>query len=114
MPILVLLMGRFFRRDGGPLGGTATPLKPIVWDAKLNPRISLFGNIATLLVLLVLVLAPCVAAFRESLNSSSAETGLRGLAAIVSIGAFLGLGLFYAIRKGDLEWLKSFRKEDEA
>ena len=81
-------------------------------QARINTRIFLGANVATLLIALTLVLIPCVAGLggfirREPVEDPAVPAAL--VVGILSIVAFLALGLLYATRKGDLGWLSSRR-----
>jgi hypothetical protein len=81
-------------------------------QARINTRIFLGTNVATLLIALTLVLIPCVAGLggfirREPVDDPGLPAAL--VVGILSVVAFLSLGLLYAARKGDLAWLSSRR-----
>jgi hypothetical protein len=63
---------------------------------RLNTRFFRSINAALLLLSVGLVLIPCVSG-----------AGDRSLIGILSLASFGALGLFYAARKGDLDWLKT-------
>ena len=78
---------------------------------RINTRFFLAANASLVLITLGLALIPCVG----TLKSSTDGMGLfRGLIAIVTITGFAALGLLYSARKGDLSWLRSYRKEGES
>ncbi|MBY0469890.1 hypothetical protein K2X30_01895 [bacterium] len=77
---------------------------------KVNTRFFLGSNAALILVTLALILVPCVGILKENPARSNA---LKGLICIGTIVGFAALGLLYSARKGDLDWVKSFREEDE-
>lgn len=105
------------RRAGGSKPGADAVLsaqQPIELDKsslgrRMNTRFFLSANASLVLITLGLVLIPCAGILQP-------ETGragiLRGLIAIVSIAGVAALGLLYSARKGDLNWLNSFRGED--
>lgn len=90
------------RMEPPELGGTKVAPSTEL-GRRLNTRFSRATNAALLLTAVGLILIPCVG-----------EGGLsnRGLVAILSLSVFGGLGLLYAGRKGDLDWLKSFQDGD--
>ena len=69
----------------------------------MNPRIFLGANVSIVLIALALILIP----FAVVITSPYL---LRGAFAVVSVAVLAGLGLFYASRKGDLNWLRSFEE----
>jgi hypothetical protein len=75
---------------------------------KVNTRFFLGTNAALALITLMLVLIPCVATIRPSAGGDSETNGLAALG-IVTLAGLSALGLFYSARKGDLDWLRSFR-----
>lgn len=79
---------------------------------RVNTRFFLGMNVASILLAMALILIPCAAALQMLATVSSGEGFVRGLVAIVSSGIFLSLGLFYSARKGDLNWLRSFRQPE--
>jgi NADH:ubiquinone oxidoreductase subunit 3 (subunit A) len=82
-----------------PLPGSGSLLP----GARMNVRFFLAANAALVLITLSLILIPCVTALKE--------TASRGLLAIVTIAGLSGLGLIYCWRKGDLSWLKTYKRE---
>jgi NADH:ubiquinone oxidoreductase subunit 3 (subunit A) len=72
--------------------------------SKINVRFFLGTNASFLLIALGLLLIPCIGTLHEKSLSS------RGLISIVSLAAMASLGLFYAVKKGDLTWQRSFQK----
>jgi NADH:ubiquinone oxidoreductase subunit 3 (subunit A) len=82
---------------------------------KLNTRFFLGANASLLLITLALVLIPCISGLQARPDGAQSAAGLRWVvASVVSLAVFASLGLFYASRKGDLDWLRSFRGEVEA
>ncbi|MBC7691271.1 MAG: hypothetical protein H7222_05835 [Methylotenera sp.] len=75
---------------------------------KINVRFFLGTNAAFLLITLGFLLIPCVGTLHEKPESA------RGLISIVTLAALASLGLFYAVRKGDLTWERSFQKPSPA
>lgn len=76
---------------------------------RLNNRFFLAMSAALLLLALGLILVPTVVALKP-LEHESKEVQIRGLAAALSLCGFLGLALFYSVRKGDLSWLRSYKR----
>ena len=75
---------------------------------RINTRFFLAANASLVLITLGLALIPCVGTLKSSTDGMGL---LRGLIAIVTIAGFAALGLLYSARKGDLSWLRSYRKE---
>jgi hypothetical protein len=73
--------------------------------AKINTRFFLGTNAGLLLLTLALVLIPCVGAFHVVQEGRS----MRGLVSILSLTGLSALALLYAVRKGDLDWLRTTR-----
>lgn len=84
-----------------------TPAPSDSLGRRINTRFFLGANAAMILIVFPLALIPCVG----TLSSAGSTAGGRGLVAIVTLALFAALGLLYAARKGDLDWLKSHRKE---
>ena len=76
---------------------------------KINTRFFLGTNAALMLIMLALILVPLAGTFRAGVSHDSL---LYGLIAILSVALMSVLGLLYATRKGDLDWLKSYQHED--
>jgi hypothetical protein len=76
---------------------------------RVNTRFFLGANVSLLLLALALVLIPCVAAIQSMDEEGGSGLGLITLS-IISIAVFCSLGLLYASRKGDLDWLRSYRE----
>jgi hypothetical protein len=72
----------------------------------MNVRFFLAANAALILIALGLELIPCV----TTLQTNSIEDLLKGLLAIITLAGFAVLGLLYAVRKGDMGWLSSYRQ----
>ncbi len=85
------------------VGETAASPGALMAGARMNVRFFLAANAALVLLTLSLILIPCVTALRE--------TASRGLLAIITIASLAGLGLLYCSRKGDLSWLKTYKRE---
>ena len=84
-----------------------SPTAPLLNRAKpyqsINVRFFLAANAALVLIALALELVPCVA----TLQSGGKETLLRGLISVISLASFSALGLIYATKKGNMNWLPS-------
>ena len=78
---------------------------------RINTRFFLSANAALILITLALVLVPYASTLQADVPK---PTALRGLISIVTIVAFSSLGLLYAARKGDLNWLRSYRRPGES
>ena len=110
--VLVLASALVSPRDKRPYRNLRLSRPEVEPQARINTRIFLGVNVATLLIALTLVLIPCVAGLgkfirREWVDDASVPAAL--VVGILSIVAFLSLGLLYATRKGDLDWLASHR-----
>lgn len=78
---------------------------------RMNTRYFLGINIAMLVSFGLLVLIPLMSFSREkAANRSDLFFGVLGILATLF---WAGLGLAYAVRKGDLDWLRHFSKEDK-
>lgn len=73
---------------------------------RINTRFFLSANAALILITLALILIPYVGTLRKDADKPAL---VRGLISIVTIAGFSALGLLYSARKGDLDWLQSFR-----
>ena len=80
--------------------------KKVLAGLRINTRFFLGANVALVLVTMALILVPCVGAF-------SPDSGFRELLGIVTLVAFAAFALFYSARKGDLNWLRSFKSGEE-
>jgi NADH:ubiquinone oxidoreductase subunit 3 (subunit A) len=83
--------------------------RPIILGQRIHIQFFLAANAAVVLITIVLLLIPCVTV----LQSGKQEFFLNGLLAIISISGFISIGLFYAVRKGDMGWLSSPVQENE-
>jgi NADH:ubiquinone oxidoreductase subunit 3 (subunit A) len=77
---------------------------------RINTRFFLGANAALILITFALILVPCVGTVQP--QQENAGTALKGLVGILSLAAFAALGLLYSAKKGDLNWLRSFREEE--
>ncbi len=75
---------------------------------RLNTRFFMGVNAALILIAFILVLVPCIGAADAGLLRGGL---IRRLIAIVSVSLFSSVGLLYAVRKGDLDWLNTYRHE---
>lgn len=83
------------------------PLKSQVRLGKrMNARFFLGMNVALVLVSCALLLIPIIGVFKSGENPT---IGIRASLTVLSVCTFASLGLFYAVRKGDIAWLTSFR-----
>jgi len=76
---------------------------------RVNTRFFLAANAALILITFPLILVPCVGALQPSEDKSDS---FLALVSILTLIGFSALGLLYAARKGDLNWLKTFKKDD--
>jgi hypothetical protein len=79
----------------------------------MNTRFLLATNGAMALIALSLALVPSVIVLGETQKELFKSDGLRVLVLVLSLSVFLLLGLLYASRKGDLAWIRSYRRESE-
>ncbi len=79
---------------------------------RLNTRFFRGANAALLLIAVGLILIPCVGLYQPERDAR--HEGGRALVGILSLAGFAALGLLYAARKGDLDWLKNFQDEDRS
>jgi hypothetical protein len=77
---------------------------------RINTRFFLSANAMLIVITLALLLIPCVGALRLGIEKRDSHGSL---IAIVSVAGFSALGLLYSGRKGDLSWLKSFRRHKD-
>ena len=73
---------------------------------RTNVRFFLGMNVALLLVSSALLLIPIVGVFK---SGAGATVGVRAAFTLFTISIFAALGLFYAVRKGDVAWLMTYR-----
>jgi NADH:ubiquinone oxidoreductase subunit 3 (subunit A) len=78
---------------------------------RVNTRFFIAINGAILLISLSVLLIPITAVIQNFIKEENFFLLSRGIVSLVVVSGFLGLALFYAFRKGDLSWLKSFRKK---
>jgi NADH:ubiquinone oxidoreductase subunit 3 (subunit A) len=108
----LLLLSRVLR-GGSPHAQDARPLLPneannkSILGSRINVRFFLAANASILLVALAFLLIPCVV----SLQGDDRLIAFRSLLSIVCISLIASLALFYAFKKGDLDWLKTFRSK---
>ncbi len=76
---------------------------------RMNTRFFLGANTALILTTLLLALIPCAGTIKLA---SSHDGVLKGLLSIVTFAGFAILGLLYSMKKKDLDWLRSFRRDD--
>lgn len=80
---------------------------------RINTRFFLSANASLILIALALVLIPYAGVLTLRPDGQNRALILRGLISVVSIAGFAALGLFYSARKGDLNWLQSYRSPRE-
>ncbi|HTL13294.1 MAG TPA: hypothetical protein VL588_12450 [Bdellovibrionota bacterium] len=97
------LAGVSFRKAERVIGGDGR---------RINTRFFLGINIATLLLVLTLLFLPAAAAFRGLVSETGGNHRNLAVVMLVSVVGFLALSLFYAVRKRDLSWLRSYRAAD--
>jgi len=81
---------------------------------RLNTRFFLAANSALALIALALALVPGVVLLSGARQELIPGEGVRALLLVLSLSVFLLVGLLYSSRKGDLSWVRSFRREDES
>jgi NADH:ubiquinone oxidoreductase subunit 3 (subunit A) len=95
--------GPFLRAPNVPRA-SATDLPTV--GRRVNTRFFLGANVALTLITLAFILVPCIGA----LHVDSRETaGPAAVAGIVMVAVLSSVALLYASRKGDLDWLRSYR-----
>ncbi len=107
-----VMLGVVFRRRPGASareGAFSRSTLPSKLGDRINTRYFLAANSALVLITLMLVLIPCVCALRAGNEKLMV---LRGLIAVISVAGFAALGLLYSARKGDLSWLRTFRRDE--
>ncbi len=77
---------------------------------RVNTRFFVGSNAALVLITTGLILIPCAGLIRPESERSEV---ILALALILSLAGFATLGLLYAARKGDLNWLNTFQDEDD-
>lgn len=87
------------------------PSESSVTSKHVNTRFFLAANSALVLIALGLLMIPAAVMLRPSTGEAGNENLVSGLVAILSVIVFAGLGLLYSARKGDLNWIQSFRRE---
>jgi hypothetical protein len=75
-----------------------------------NARFYTLLNCASILGAFTLLMIPCVAAFRSLLVNGDRESVLRVVAVLLVFTGLMALAVFYASRKGDLTWLRSYQR----
>jgi hypothetical protein len=93
-------------RGSSPQVAFPIRLNQTLLGQRMNVRFFLAANAALILITLGLELIPCV----TTLQTNAPEDLLKGLLAIISLAGFAVLGLLYAVRKGDMGWLSSYRQ----
>ena len=102
LPFLLRLFGRG-RKPAPALVPEAGEISP---ERRLNSRFLLALNAGTALLLQGIVLIPCMAIFNSILSSGERVEIWHLLVVFLLLCVVLLGGLFYALRKGDLDWLE--------
>lgn len=112
LPFLVLLLFWPLRQwIGGSRPAKSQQLpEPGFRAEQTNARFYSALNCASILGAFSLLMIPCVAAFRSLLLDGAMESVLRVVAVLLLFIGLMGLALFYASRKGDLNWLRSYQR----
>ena len=80
---------------------------PRVEMPRTNPRFFLGANATVALIALILAIVPCI----STLNPRSGSGVFwSGFVLVLSVSGLAMVGLLYAVKKGDLSWLKSLQK----
>lgn len=118
IPLLLHLVSFLFSRFSPRYelqGDSAQSLKSdtlkIPKDTCINVRFFSALNIALVLITLVLILVPLAATFHFLVKGD--QIFFRGFSGVLFISTLLGVAVFYSTRKGDLSWLKTFRRVNE-
>jgi NADH:ubiquinone oxidoreductase subunit 3 (subunit A) len=112
LPAFLWLASRSLRHSGDstersrPLSQVSFPSDQTRLGLKLNSRFFLATSAALLLIALGLLVIPVSVTLRADETREVVE---KGLIAILSVALIAGLGLFYAEKKGDLNWMKTFK-----
>ena len=104
---------------GGNRGRQFDKITPVSDDArpwhktekKTNARFFLALNSGIILIVMGLVLIPAVAIFRELAIGNAKDLLLRAMIIVFLSCGVMITGLLYASRKGDLNWIRSTRRE---
>ena len=99
------------RAMGRKVEKTLRPETTLALGRRINTRFFLGANISLLLISFGLILIPCVGTLNPALGSKKESLG--AMVAVLSLVGFAALGLLYAVRKGDLNWLKALRGRHE-
>lgn len=78
---------------------------------KLNARFFHAFNTGIMLVLMVLILIPGIAVFKGLVSSGDRVAVNRALFSLLMTLTLIASALFYVAKKGDLDWLRSFKKD---
>lgn len=78
---------------------------------RVHPRAILSFNVGAMLLVSSMVLIPCVASLQKFSTSGDEQDLFLSLLAVIVVASSLALGLFYASKKGDLAWTRSYRRK---
>lgn len=84
-------------------------LNQTILGKRINARFFMGVNASLVLITLMLALIPCAGMIRAGAEPIGL---LRATVAVVTLGAFAALGLFYSARKGDLSWLRTHQDDE--
>lgn len=80
---------------------------------RINTRFFLGINASCVLITLGLLLIPCVGSISYLEQQGDRQIFARAIMAILAIVCFASFGLFYAVRKGDLDWVKTISIDED-
>ena len=106
-PGTLYLLARWFRSTSGqpPTVPTTAPLLSSGMR-RMNPRFLLALNAGLSLIFLGVALFPVSAGFQSMLQAGGRQEIFQVLSLLLLFTLFLSLGLLYASRKGDFDWLR--------
>ncbi len=99
--------------------GPGAPSASSSLGRRINTRFFLSANAALVLITLALVLIPYASVLHGGTAAEGADLAarrtvmIRGLISVVTISGLAALALLYAARKGDLNWLQTFRSPED-
>ncbi|MGK5089841.1 hypothetical protein WDW86_20000 [Bdellovibrionota bacterium FG-2] len=109
--IIIPKKRKFRRAQNAKKNNQARPVVRSLLGRRINVRFYLSANAALIFVTLSFGFVPCVGAIQKE---SERMDVVAAIVSLCCLGVFSGVGLLYAIRKGDLSWLRSYhRHEDE-
>jgi len=107
LPASLYIVSAFVRpKRGLPIGASLSPNDKTKLGLRLNSRFFLATSSALSLLCLSLLVIPVAVTLQET---ETHDVILKALIAVLSVAVIAGLGLFYAERKGDLNWMKTFK-----